>query len=49
MPNWTRLTAPATGAFSKTWLTRIAAFLGAVILAAVFLVNSCFSTTTQYP
>ena len=49
MPNWTRLTAPATGAFSKTWLTRIAALLGAVILAAVFLVNSCFSTTRSTP
>ena len=49
MPNWTRLTAPATGAFSKTWLTRIAALLGAAILAAVFLVNSCFSTTRSTP
>ncbi len=44
MPNWTRLTAPAAGAFSATWITRIGGLLFALILGGAFLINSCFST-----
>ena len=44
MPNWTRLTAPAAGAFSATWITRIGGLLFALMLGGAFLINSCFST-----
>ena len=49
MPNWTRLTAPAAGAFSATWITRIGGLLFALILAGTFLVQSCFSTAPTDP
>ncbi len=49
MPNWTRLTAPAAGAFSATWITRIGALLFALILGGAFLINSCFSTVPTDP
>ena len=49
MPNWTRLTAPAAGAFSTTWITRIGALLFALILGGAFLVQSCFSTVPTDP
>ena len=44
MPNWTRLSAPAAGAFSATWITRIGALVFALILAGAFLIQSCFAT-----
>ena len=37
MPNWTRLSAPAAGAFSATWITRIGALVLALILGGAFL------------
>ena len=49
MPNWTRLTAPAAGAFSATWITRIGGLLFALILGGAFLINSCFSTAPTDP
>ena len=49
MPNWTRLSAPAAGAFSATWITRIGALVFALILAGTFLVQSCFSTVPTDP
>ena len=49
MPNWTRLSAPAAGAFSATWITRIGALLLALILGGAFLVQSCFSTVPTDP
>ena len=38
------MTAPAAGAFSATWITRIGGLVFALILAGAFLVQSCFST-----
>ena len=49
MPNWTRLTAPAAGAFSATWITRIGGLAFALILGGAFLVQSCFSTVPTDP
>ena len=49
MPNWTRLSAPAAGAFSATWITRIGGLLFALILGGAFLINSCFSTVPTDP
>ena len=49
MPNWTRLTAPAAGAFSTTWITRIGALVFALILAGAFLINACFSSAPTGP
>ena len=49
MPNWTRLTAPAAGAFSATWITRIGGLALALILGGAFLINSCFSTVPTDP
>ena len=49
MPNWTRLSAPAAGAFSATWITRIGALLFALMLGGAFLVQSCFSTVPTDP
>ena len=49
MPNWTRLTPPAAGAFSAGWITRIGAVLFALILGGAFLVQSCFSTVPTDP
>ena len=49
MPNWTRMTAPAAGAFSATWITRIGGLVFALILAGAFLVQSCFSTVPTDP
>ena len=49
MPNWTRLSAPAAGAFSATWITRIGALVLALILGGAFLVQSCFSTVPTDP
>ena len=49
MPNWTRLTAPAAGAFSATWITRIGGLLFALLLGGAFLVQSCFSTVPTDP
>ena len=39
MPNWTRLTAPAAGAFSATWITRIGGLALALILGGAFLIQ----------
>ena len=49
MPNWTRLSAPAAGAFSATWITRIGALVFALILAGAFLIQSCFATVPTDP
>ena len=49
MPNWTRLSAPAAGAFSATWITRIGALVFALILGGAFLINSCFATVPTDP
>ena len=50
MPNWTRLTAPAAGAFSATAGSRASArLLFALILGGAFLVQSCFSTVPTDP
>ena len=49
MPNWTRMTAPAAGAFSATWITRIGALVFALMLGGAFLVQSCFSTVPTDP
>ena len=49
MPNWTRRIAPAAGAFSATWITRIGAFVFALILGGAFLVQSCFATVPTDP
>ena len=49
MPNWTRLTAPAAGAFSATWITRIGGLAFALILGGAFLINSCLSTVPTDP
>ena len=49
MPNWTRLSAPAAGAFSASWITRIGALLLAVVLGGAFLVQSCFSSVPTDP
>ena len=49
MPNWTRLTAPAAGAFSASWITRIGALILAVVLGGAFLVQSCFSSVPTDP
>ena len=49
MPNWTRLTPPAAGAFSAGWITRIGAVLFALMLGGAFLVQSCFSTVPTDP
>ena len=49
MPNWTRLTPPAAGAFSAGWITRIGAVLFALILGGAFLIQSCFSTVPTDP
>ena len=43
------MTAPAAGAFSATWITRIGGLLFAVILGGAFLVQSCFSTVPTDP
>ena len=49
MPNWTRLNAPAAGAFSASWITRIGALILAVVLGGAFLVQSCFSSAPTDP
>ena len=49
MPNWTRLSAPAAGAVSATWITRIGALVLALMLGGAFLVQSCFSTVPTDP
>ena len=49
MPNWTRLSAPAAGAFSASWITRIGALLLAVVLGGAFLMQSCFSSVPTDP
>ena len=49
MPTWTRLSPPAAGALSATWITRIGGVLMAVLLGGAFLVQSCFSTTSTDP
>ena len=49
MPNWIRLSAPATGALSATWITRIGALVFALILGGAFLVQSCFATVPTDP
>ena len=49
MPNWTRLTAPAAGAFSATWITRIGGLALALILGGAFLMQSCFATSPTDP
>ena len=47
MPNWTRLSAPAAGTFSATWITRIGALVFALILGGAFLMQSCFATVVH--
>ena len=49
MPNWTRLSAPAAGAFSATWITRIGALVFALMLGGAFLIQSCFATVPTDP
>ena len=49
MPNWTRLNAPAAGALSASWITRIGALILAVVLGGAFLVQSCFSSVPTDP
>ena len=49
MPNWTRLTAPAAGTLSATWITRIGGLLFALLLGGALLVQSCFSTVPTDP
>ena len=49
MPNWTRLSAPAAGAFSATWITRIGALVFALMLGGAFLMQSCFATVPTDP
>ena len=49
MPNWTRRIAPAAGAFSATWITRIGALVFALILGGAFLIQSCFATVPTDP
>ena len=49
MPNWTRLSAPAVGAFSATWITRIGALVFALMLGGAFLMQSCFATVPTDP
>ena len=49
MPNWTRLTPPAEGALSKTWITRIGGLILAFALAGMFVFNSWFSTAPTTP
>ena len=49
MPNWTRLSAPAAGTFSATWITRIGALVFALILGGAFLMQSCFATVPTDP
>ena len=49
MPNWTRLTAPATGAFNTGIITRIAGVVIAVMLAVLFLFTTFFSTGPTEP
>ena len=49
MPTWTRLTAPAAGAFSATWITRIGGLVFALMLGGAFLIQSCFSTVPTDP
>ena len=44
MANWTRLTAPAAGAFSTTWITRIGIVALAVFVGGGLLFQSCFAT-----
>ena len=45
MANWTRLTAPAAGAFSTSWITKIGIVAIAVCVGGGLLFQSCFSTT----
>ena len=49
MPNWTRLSDPAAGAFSATWITRIGALVFALMLAGAFFIQSCFATVPTDP
>ena len=49
MPTWTRISPPAAGALSATWITRIGGVLMAVLLGGALLVQSCFSTTSPDP
>ena len=49
MPNWTRLTTPAAGTLSATWITRIGALVFALMLGGALLVQSCFSTVPTDP
>ena len=49
MPNWIRLSAPAAGALSATWITRIGALVFGLILGGAFLVQSCFATVPTDP
>ena len=49
MPNWTQLSAPAAGAFSASWITRIGALILAVVLGGAFLMQSCFSSVPTDP
>ena len=45
MANWTRLTPPAAGALSTSWVTKIGVVAIAVFVGGGLLFQSCFSTT----
>ena len=45
MANWTRLTAPAAGALSTSWVTKIGVVAIAVCAGGGLLFQSCFSTS----
>ena len=49
MSTWTRLTAPARGAFSTTWITQIGVIGFSLLIGGGILINSCFSTTPTDP
>ena len=49
MPNWIRLSAPAAGAFSATWITRIGALVFALMLGGAFLIQLVFCDGPHRP
>ena len=49
MANWRRLSAPAAGALSTTWMTRIGALVLAAVIGGSFLMQSCFTTDPTAP
>ena len=49
MADWRRLRAPAAGAFSTTWITRIGAVVLTVVIGGSFLMQSCLTTDPAAP